>query len=43
MQKIFIKIHSVIDVITNSSTEIFMLDTDIATDTVREIIQEKER
>ena len=42
MEKIIFKIHSFIDVITNSSTELFMLDTDKSIDTVREIIKEME-
>lgn len=42
MEKIYINIHSFIDVITNSSTEIFMLDSKKAADVIREIIKEKE-
>ena len=34
-----IKLHSIIDVITNSSSEIFVLDTDKSIDTIKEILQ----
>lgn len=33
-------IHSMVDVITNSSTELFVLDTDKTLETVKEILQE---
>lgn len=40
MDKIIINIHSFVDVITNSSTELFVLDTDKAIETVVEILEE---
>jgi hypothetical protein len=38
-----IDIHSFVDVITNSSTELFMLETDKSLELVREIVKEKEK
>lgn len=32
--------HSIVDVITNSSTELFVIDTDKSVETVKEILQE---
>ncbi len=32
--------HSIVDVITNSSTELFVIDTDKSIETVKEILQE---
>lgn len=32
--------HSIIDVITNSSTELFVIDTDKSVETIKEILQE---
>ena len=43
MEKFYLKVHSVIDVITNSSTEIFMLETKKTIDIIQEIITEVER
>ena len=37
--KIVIQIHSFVDVITNSSTELFVLDTDKSVEAVKEILQ----
>ena len=39
-QLFVIKPHSIIDVITNSSTELFVIDTDKSIETVKEILQE---
>lgn len=39
MDKIIINIHSFIDVITNSSTELFVLDTEKSLEVVREILE----
>ena len=36
-------IHSFVDVITNSSTELFMLDTEKSVDVVRDIVKEMEK
>lgn len=38
--KIKINLHSMVDVITNSSTELFVLDTNKSLETVKEILQE---
>ena len=35
--------HSIVDVITNSSTELFVIDEDKTVEVVREIIKEKEK
>lgn len=43
MEKIIIPIHSFVDVITNSSTEIFMLDTEKSITTIEEMIKEVEK
>ena len=43
MEKIVIDIHSMVDTITNSSTEIFAIDTDQQLSVVDGIIREKER
>ena len=43
MEKFYIKIHSFIDLITNSSTEIFMLDTQQTVEVIQQIISEKQR
>jgi hypothetical protein len=40
MDKIVIPIHSMVDVITNSSTELFVLDTEKSVEVVREILEE---
>ena len=40
MDKIFIPVHSMVDVITNSSTELFVLDTNKSLKTIKEILQE---
>ena len=42
-EKIYIPIHSFVDVITNSSTEIFMLDTEKSIAVVEEMIKEVEK
>ena len=39
MDKIIINIHSFVDLITNSSTELFVLDTDKTLAVVKEILQ----
>lgn len=38
-----INVHSFIDVITNSSTELFMLDTDKSLEMVTELVKDKEK
>ncbi len=38
MDKIIIPIHSMVDIITNSSTELFVLDTEKSKHTVKEIL-----
>lgn len=43
MEKFIIPIHSFIDVITNSSTEIFMLDSQELLTTVEKIVKDKEK
>jgi len=43
MQKYIINIHSVVDVITNSSTELFLLESDKAVEVIREMVEEKEK
>ncbi len=43
MIKIIIKIHSFIDVITNSSTELFVCDTDRSLEAVKGLVYEIER
>jgi len=35
-----VKIHSMVDLITNSSTELFVLDTDKSLEVVKDILQE---
>jgi len=40
MQNILVTIHSFVDIITNSSTELFVLDTDKSVEFVKEILQE---
>jgi hypothetical protein len=39
-QILFIDVHSILDVITNSSTELFIIDSDKSVETVKEILQE---
>lgn len=39
MDRIVISIHSMVDLITNSSTELFVLDTDKSLEIVKEILQ----
>ena len=43
MKKIFIDIHSYVDIITNSSTEIFICDTDKTLELVRSLVYEIEK
>ena len=43
MEKILINIHSFIDVITNSSTELFVCETDKALEVVRGLVFDMER
>ena len=43
MEIIVINIHSMIDVITNSSTEIFMLDTEDDVETVKSFVSQLEK
>lgn len=40
MDKIIINIHSLVDLITNSSTELFVLDTDKSLKVIKEILQD---
>ncbi len=40
MDKIIINIHSMVDIITNSSTELFVLDTEKSVEVVKEILEE---
>jgi len=40
MDKFIIPIHSMVDLITNSSTELFVLDTDKSLEVVKEILQD---
>ena len=39
-QIIIINPHSIVDVITNSSTELFVIDTDKSVEVIKEILQE---
>lgn len=41
MKTYFLKLHSIVDLITNSSTEIFILDTNKTAELVYELIKEK--
>ena len=41
MKKFIIKTHSFVDVITNSSTELFVCDTDKSVDTIKDLFREK--
>lgn len=43
MERIIISIHSFVDVITNSSTELFICDTDKSVETVRDIVYAMEK
>ena len=43
MEKIIFAVHSVVDVITNSSTEIFIIDAEQEVAIVEAIIKEKEK
>jgi hypothetical protein len=43
MEKFVINIHSMVDTITNSSTEIFAIDTDQQLSVIEGIIREKEK
>ncbi|HKZ43146.1 MAG TPA: hypothetical protein VJ044_19465 [Candidatus Hodarchaeales archaeon] len=40
MEKAFINIHSFVDIITNSSTELFVCDTDKSVEVVEDLINE---
>jgi hypothetical protein len=42
-EKYIISVHSMIDIITNSSTEIFIFDADKELEIVRELVYEKEK
>ena len=39
MDRIVLKIHSMVDIITNSSTELFVVDTDKTMDVVKDILE----
>ena len=39
MDKVVINVHSMVDLITNSSTELFVLDTEKSLEVVKEILQ----
>jgi len=43
MEKIIFAVHSMVDVITNSSTELFIIDAHQELDLVKSIIKEKEK
>lgn len=39
MDKILIEVHSIVDIITNSSTEMFVIDTNKSIETIKEILE----
>jgi len=41
--KFIVNVHSFVDIVTNSSTELFVLDIDKSLDLIEEIIKEKEK
>jgi hypothetical protein len=43
MKKFIISIHSFVDIITNSSTELFVLDTSNSVEFIEKLLKEKEK